>query len=111
MAGAALAGRADALCAEPPRGLQILVDGDRLRLVTAPTASAAVERLLARLGLGDPFASLQVPGTVWLVLGIIVLEQPITRAEITLRRLADSDRQVQVLLRHALIREEPRRAA
>lgn len=101
---------ADALCAEPPRGLQILVDGDRLRLVTAPTASAAVERLLARLELGDPFASLQLPDTVWLVLGIIVLEQPITRAEITLRRLADSDRQVQVLLQHRLIREEPRAA-
>ncbi|MDQ6672260.1 MAG: SMC-Scp complex subunit ScpB [Chloroflexota bacterium] len=53
---------------------------------------------------------LDLPETVWLVLAIIILDQPITRAEITARRMADSDRQVQVLLRHRLIREEPRAA-
>jgi hypothetical protein len=37
----------------------------------------------------------------------IILE-PITRAEITARRLADSDRQVQLPLCNRLIREEPR---
>jgi len=44
------------------------------------------------------------------LLAIIILDQPITRAEIAARRMADSDRQVQVLLRHRLIREEPRAA-
>src|SRR5579859_5911690 len=51
-----------------------------------------------------------LPETVWLVLAIIILDQPISRAEITARRMAESDRQVQVLLRHRLIREEPRAA-
>src|SRR5439155_2047765 len=54
--------------------------------------------------------ALDLPETVWLVLAIIILEQPITRAEIAARRLADSERQVQLLLRHRLIREEPRAA-
>jgi len=53
---------------------------------------------------------LDLPETVWMVLAIIILDQPITRAEIAARRMADSDRQVQVLLRHRLIREEPRAA-
>jgi chromosome segregation and condensation protein ScpB len=53
---------------------------------------------------------LDLPETVWLVLAIVILDQPITRAEITARRMADSDRQVQVLLSHRLIREEPRAA-
>jgi chromosome segregation and condensation protein ScpB len=41
---------------------------------------------------------LDLPETVWLVLAIVILDQPITRAEITARRMADSDRQVQVPL-------------
>jgi chromosome segregation and condensation protein ScpB len=45
------------------------------------------------------------------VLAIVVVEQPITRAEITARRMAGSDRQVQVLLQqHRLVREEPHAA-
>jgi hypothetical protein len=52
---------------------------------------------------------LELPDTVWLVLAITV-EQPITRADITARRLANSDRQVQVLVQQRLIREEPRAA-
>jgi len=101
---------ADALVVEPPRGQQVLLDGDRLRLVTASVASAAVERLLVRLRRGQLLEPLDLPETVWLVLAIIILEQPITRAEITARRLADSDRQVQLLLQHRLVREEPRAA-
>jgi len=100
----------DALVAEPPRGLQVQVDGDRLCLVTCGTTSGAVERLLAHLGRGELLEPLELPETVWLVLAIVVLEQPVTRAEITARRLADSDRQVQVLLQQRLIREEPRAA-
>jgi chromosome segregation and condensation protein ScpB len=53
---------------------------------------------------------LDLPDTVWLVLAIVVLEQPITRAEIATRRLADSDRQVHALSPQHLIREEPRAA-
>ena len=101
---------ADALVAEPPRGLRVQLDGDRLVLVTHGAASGAVERLLARLGRGDLLEPLKLPDMVWLVLGVVVLEQPITRTEIGARRLADSDRQVQVLLQHRLIREDPRAA-
>jgi chromosome segregation and condensation protein ScpB len=54
--------------------------------------------------------SVMLPETVWLVLAIVLLDQPITRAEMTARRMADSDRQVQVLLQQRLIREEPRAA-
>jgi len=98
----------DALVAEPPRGLKVQVDGNRLHLLTDGTARAAVERLLARLKRGEVLQPLDLPEMVWLVLAIIVIEQPITRADITSRRLADSDRQVQALLQEHLIREEPR---
>jgi chromosome segregation and condensation protein ScpB len=64
---------------------------------------------LSRL-IGEVLEPLDLPENVWLVLAIVILEQPITRAEITARRLADSDRQVQLLVRHRLIREEPRAA-
>jgi chromosome segregation and condensation protein ScpB len=101
---------ADALIAEPPRGIQVLVDRDRLELVSTPAASTIVGRMLRRLERGEVIEPLDLPETVWLVLAIIILEQPITRAEIATRRLADSDRQVQLLLRHRLIREEPRAA-
>jgi chromosome segregation and condensation protein ScpB len=101
---------ADALIAEPPRGLQVLINGDRLELVSAPAASTLVARLLRRLERGEVLEPLNLPDTVWLVLAIVVLEQPITRAEIAARRLADSDRQVHALLRQRLIREEPRAA-
>src|SRR6202030_597740 len=43
---------ADALIAAPPRGLQVLVDRDRLELVSAPAASTIVGRLLRRLERG-----------------------------------------------------------
>jgi chromosome segregation and condensation protein ScpB len=86
------------------------VDGDRLTLVTDGAVSGAVERLLARFGRGELLEPLTLPDTVWLVLGVVVLEQPITRAEISARRLVDSDRQVQLPLQHRLVREEPRAA-
>lgn len=99
----------DALVAEPPRGLMVQADSDRLHLLTDGAASGAVERLFARLKRGEVLLQpLDLPETVWLVLAIIVIEQPITRADITARRLTDSDRQVQVLLQQRLIREEPR---
>jgi chromosome segregation and condensation protein ScpB len=99
----------DLLLAEPPRGQQVVVDDDRLELVAAGTASSLVERLLRHLERrNNVMEPLELPETVWLVLAIIILDQPITRAEISARRMADSDRQVQVLLRHRLIREEPR---
>jgi len=101
----------DSLLAEPPRGQQVMLDGDRLELVAAPTASSLVQRLFRHLERGNKVLEpLDLPETVWLVLAIIILDQPITRAEIAARRMADSDRQVQVLLRHRLIREEPRAA-
>src|SRR5438132_1552246 len=76
---------ADALVAEPPRGQQVQLDGDRLTLMTAAAVGAAVERLLTRLRRGVVLEPLDLPETVWLVLAIVVLEQPITRAEITAR--------------------------
>ena len=101
----------DSLMAAPPRGQQVMLDGDRLELVAAPTASSLVQRLFRHLERGNKVLEpLDLPETVWLVLAIIILDQPITRAEIAARRMADSDRQVQVLLRHRLIREEPRAA-
>ena len=99
----------DSLMAAPPRHQQVMLDGDRLELVAAPTASSFVQRLFRHLERGNKVLEpLDLPETVRLVLAIIILDQPITRAEITARRTADSDRQVQVLLRHRLIREEPR---
>jgi chromosome segregation and condensation protein ScpB len=99
----------DLLLAEPPRGQQVVVDDDRLQLVAARTASGLIQRLLTHLERRNKVMEpLDLPETVWLVLAIIILDQPITRAEICARRMADSDRQVQVLLRHRLIREEPR---
>ncbi|MBV9173139.1 MAG: SMC-Scp complex subunit ScpB [Chloroflexi bacterium] len=101
----------DALVAEPPRGQQVLLlDDERLQLVTAAAASGQVERLLRHLKRDGLPETLELPETVWLVMVIVVLEQPITRTEITARRMADSDRQVQILLRHRLVREEPRAA-
>ena len=99
----------DVLLAEPPRGQQVMLDADRLQLVAADNASGLVERMFRHLERANKVLEpLDLPETVWLVLAIIVLDQPITRAEITARRMADSDRQVQLLLRHRLIREEPR---
>ncbi len=101
----------DSLLADPPRGQQVMLDDDRLELVAARSASSLVQRLFRHLERGNKVLEpLDLPETVWLVLAIIILDQPITRAEITARRMADSDRQVQVLLRHRLIREEPRAA-
>jgi len=62
---------------------------------------SAVERLLARLKRGEVLQPLDLPETVWLVLASIVIEQPITRSDITARRLADRDRQVHVLLQQS----------
>jgi len=101
----------DALLAEPPRGQQVMLDDDRLELLAAPSASSLVQRLFRHFERGNKVLEpLALPETVWLVLAIIILDQPITRAEIAARRMADSDRQVQVLLRYRLIREEPRAA-
>jgi hypothetical protein len=75
-----------------------LINSDRLELVSAPAASTLVVRLLRRLDRGDVLDPLELPETAWLVLAIVVLELPITRAEIASRRLADSDRQVHALL-------------
>jgi chromosome segregation and condensation protein ScpB len=101
----------DSLVAEPPRGQQVMLVGDRLELVAARTASSLVQRLFRHLERGNKVLEpLDLPDPVWLVLAIIILDQPITRAEITARRMADSDRQTQMLLRHRLIREEPRAA-
>jgi chromosome segregation and condensation protein ScpB len=61
-------------------GQQFLVDDDRLQLVTAPTASSLVQRLFAHLQRGKVLEPLGLPETVWLVLAIIILDQPITRA-------------------------------
>jgi chromosome segregation and condensation protein ScpB len=110
-ARARLQAAVDSLLAEPPRGQQVMLDDDRLELVAARTASSLVQRLFRHLERGNKVLEpLDLPETVWLVLAIIILDQPITRAEITARRLADSDRQVQILQRHRLIREEPRAA-
>ena len=66
------------------------MDRDRFELVSAPAASTIVGRLLRRLERGEVIEPLDLPETVWLVLAIVVLEQPITRAEIAARRLADA---------------------
>jgi chromosome segregation and condensation protein ScpB len=95
---------------EPPRGMRVQHDGERLVLVTSGAATCAVERLLAARQRRERIEPLTLTDSVWLVLGIVVLEQPITRAEIAARRMADSDRQVQQLLHFRLIREEPRAA-
>ncbi len=87
----------DSLLAEPPRGQQVMLDDDRLLLVAARTASSLVQRLFRHFERGNKVLEpLDLPETVWLVLAIIILDQPITRAEIAARRMADSDRQVQL---------------
>ncbi len=87
---------------DPPRGLQLEQDGERLALVTAPDCAAVVERHLGR----------PVPGPLSTAameaLAIVAYEQPITRADIRQVRGVDSDAVVDTLLAHGLVAEDPR---
>lgn len=94
---------AKALAAEPPPGLLLQRDDDRLQLVTAPASARYVRRLRgldeqARLSR----ASLEV-------LAVIAYRQPATRAEIEAIRGVNGDRAISTLLARGLIEEVGRR--
>jgi len=87
---------------DPPRGLQLEQDGERLALVSAPDCAAVVERHLERPAPG-PLSTAALEA-----LAIVAYEQPITRADIRQVRGVDSDAVVETLLAHGLVAEDPR---
>jgi len=87
---------------DPPRGLQLEQDGERLALVSAPDCAAVVERYLGRPTPG-PLSTAALEA-----LAIVAYEQPITRADIRQIRGVDSDAVVDTLLAHGLVAEDPR---
>jgi len=102
ISAARLARACAALQTDPPRGLQLEQDGERLALVTAPDCAAVVERHLGRPVAG-PLSTAAMEA-----LAIVAYEQPITRADIRQIRGVDSDAVVDTLLAHGLVAEDPR---
>jgi len=101
ISAARLARACAVLQGDPPRGLQLEQDGERLALVTAPDCVAVVERHLGRPAPG-PLSTAALEA-----LAIVAYEQPITRADIRQIRGVDSDGVVDTLLAHGLVAEDP----
>ena len=102
ISAARLARACSVLQTDPPRGLQLEQDGERLALVTAPDCAGVVERHLGRPAPG-PLSTAAMEA-----LAIVAYEQPITRADIRQIRGVDSDAVVDTLLAHGLVAEDPR---
>ena len=88
---------------EPPLGLIVQRDGDRLQLATDPASAEFVRRLR-----GDD-SQARVSGSALEVLAIVAYRQPITRAEIEAIRGVNGDRALSTLLTRGLIAEVGRR--
>ncbi|MDQ6675655.1 MAG: SMC-Scp complex subunit ScpB [Chloroflexota bacterium] len=87
---------------EPPYGLTLEEDGERLGLVSAPDCAAVVERHL-KVKVPEELSQAALES-----LGIVVYNQPVTRADIRHIRSVDSDSAVETLLARGLIAEDPR---
>ena len=88
---------------EPPLGLIVQRDGDRLQLATDPRSADFVRRLR-----GDDSQS-RLSRAALEVLAIVAYRQPITRAEIEAIRGVNGDRALATLLARDLIAEVGRR--
>jgi len=87
---------------EPPYGLVLQEDGERLCLVSAPDCAPVVERhFKVPVAEGLSQAALES-------LAIVVYSQPVTRADIRSIRGVDSDSTVETLMSRGLIAEDPR---
>ena len=93
------------LLEQPPLGLILQRDGDRLQLATDPASAEFVRRLR-----GDDSQS-RLSGAATEVLAIVAYRQPITRAEIEAIRGVNGDRALATLLARGLIAEVGRREA
>lgn len=83
--------------ANAERGLQIVISGDRVQMVTAPEAGEAIERFL---GISS---SARLSGAALETLAIIAYRQPITRAQIEALRGVSSDGVLRTLLAKSLV--------
>lgn len=89
-----------AACAE--RGVRVQRHGDQVQLVSAPEASAVIERFLGV----QPQAKLSAAALE--TLAIIAYRQPITRAQVDALRGVDSSGVIRALLGRALVTEAGR---
>lgn len=90
------------LAGQPGRGIRLQRLGDKVQLVSAPEAAAAVERFLGVQG------SARLSAAALEVLAIIAYRQPITRAQIDAVRGVDSGGVLRALLARELICEAGR---
>ncbi|HEU4325843.1 MAG TPA: SMC-Scp complex subunit ScpB [Roseiflexaceae bacterium] len=90
------------LAQEQGRGIRLQRLGDRVQLVSAPEAAAAVERFLGVQ------ASARLSAAALEVLAIIAYRQPITRAQVDAVRGVDSGGVIRALLARDLIAETGR---
>lgn len=81
-----------------PRGIRLVLDGERVELATAPEAGALVARYVGADAIRLSPASLET-------LAIVAYRQPVTRAAIERIRGVDSDYTVRSLLHRRLIVE------
>ena len=91
------------LMVEPPTGLILQRDGDRLQLATGPASAPYVRRLR---GLEE---QARLSRAALEVLAVIAYRQPITRAEIEAVRGVGGDRALATLLQRELIEEVGRK--
>ncbi len=80
------------------RGIRLVLDGDRVELVTAPEAGALIARYLGADAIRLSPASLET-------LAIVAYRQPVTRSTVERIRGVDSDYTVRSLLHRRLIVE------
>jgi segregation and condensation protein B len=99
---ARLARACEVLRADPPRGLRLEEDSDRLGMVAAPVCTATIERYL---GTGPPEA---LSSAALEALAIVAYEQPVTRAYIRSIRGVDSGAVIETLMAYKLVAEDPR---
>lgn len=81
-----------------PRGIRLLVDGDRVELATAPDGGALVARYVGADAVRLSPASLET-------LAIVAYTQPVTRAAVERIRGVDSDYTIRTLLHRRLVVE------
>ena len=92
----------DQLAAQAERGIRLQRLGDRVQLVSAPEAAAAVERFLGVQ------SSARLSAAALEVLAIIAYRQPLTRAQIDAVRGVDSGGVLRALLARELVSEAGR---
>lgn len=91
------------LLEQPPLGLLVQRDGDRLQLVTAAASARYVRRLR---GLEE---QARLSRAALEVLAVVAYRQPVTRAEIEVIRGVNGDRALATLLARGLVAEVGRR--